>query len=108
MEISPKPEHLRDQNKWGKKNHATWPGGFVWKNAGHLPGGGVNRNPPPKQGAQAPTLVGEDSTCLGTANEPATTPEARALEPVPRNERSPHSPQLEKAHVQQRRPSTAK
>ena len=68
----------------------------------------MNRNLLPKQGAQVPTLVGEDSTCLGTANEPATTPEARALEPVPRNERSPHLPQLEKTHVQQRRPSAAK
>ena len=30
------------------------------------------------------------------------------LEPAHRNESSPHSPQLKKAHAQQRRPNTAK
>ena len=83
----------------------------------------------PMQGTRVRALVQEDPTCRGAtkpmrhnywAHVPQLLKPAR-LEPVLHNKRShdnekpvhhnkewPRSPQLEKAHVQQRRPNTAK
>ena len=84
----------------------------------------------PIQGTQVQSLVPEDSTCRGTAKPMCHNywaHMAQVLKPVPprvcapqqerppqweacapRLESSPCLPQLEKAHMQQQRPSTAK
>ena len=74
----------------------------------------------PMQGTQVRALVQEDPTCHGAtkpvghtteAHMPrapcSATREATAM-PVHCMKSSPHSPQLEKTHVQQRRPKAAK
>ena len=78
--------------------------------------GPVVKTSPVKQGTQVPSLIQEDSTCLGAAKpmyhnywssrtqEKPPQLEAHSLQP----ESSLHSLQLEKAHVQQQRSSTAK
>ena len=93
-----------------------------------FPGGAVVKNPPANAGTQVQALVWEDPTCH-RATKPvchnywAHVPQLlkpMCLEPMLCNKRShrnesspatkssPHSPQLEKARVQQRRPNTAK
>ena len=82
----------------------------------------------PMQGTQVRSLVWEDPTCRrptkpmqdnywACALEPTHSNywarvlqllQPMRLEPVLRNKRSPHSPQLEKACTQQQRPSVAK
>ena len=62
----------------------------------------------PVQGTQAPSLVWEDSTGQGVAKPMGhnyRTP--RSESPRTATKSSPHTPLLEKAGVQQRRPSTA-
>ena len=74
----------------------------------------------PRQGTQVRALVWEDPTCRG-ATKPVRhnywacvprerTPQEKALQSeacAPQRKSSPHSPQLEKAHAQQRRPNAA-
>lgn len=92
------------------------------------------KNPVPKQQTQIRSLVWDDSTCRGAtklmchscgvgrlgspsphgAATETQAPRLCALQPEkpPRREarapQGPHSPQLQKAHVQQQRPSTAR
>ena len=81
------------------------------------------RNPPANAGTQVWSPIWDDRICWGTAEPMCHSCWARTLEPVPcpqqekplqwkshalQLENKPHSPQLEKAHVQQQRPGTAK
>ena len=86
-----------------------FPGGAVVKNppanagdTGSIPGPGRSHMPW-SNWAHVPQLLSLHSR----ARKPQLLKQA-CLEPVLCNKSSPHSPQLERAHMQQRRPNTAK
>ena len=95
---------------WLKIFEQGFPGGTVVKNPSANAGG---HGFVPRSG-KIPHAMKQLSPCATTTEAPA--PRARAPQqeatamrsPRTKMKTSPHSPQLEKAHAQQRRPNTAK